>query len=77
MDNERMLIEKLKQRDEAAFVSETNQRMLLHRARSKVRGILENHFSTATRTDRDGAGIDLQATDGADNRLPGRTVTAK
>jgi RNA polymerase sigma-70 factor (ECF subfamily) len=35
---------------EALQISEANQRVLLHRARSKVRAVLEQHFGTgATR----------------------------
>ena len=67
-------------------ISETNQRVLLHRARSKVRGSLENHFSTqvtgasvtARRRERhrDASGIDLQRTDRTNNRIPGRRFVA-
>jgi RNA polymerase sigma-70 factor, ECF subfamily len=57
-------------------VSETNQRVLLHRARSKVRGTLENYYSNSGRANRDGKRLDLQGTDGADHRLPRRELAA-
>ena len=52
-------------------ISETNQRVLLHRARSRVRRGVEEHFSAKVehgRTRRN----ELQGTGGTGNGLPGR-----
>jgi RNA polymerase sigma-70 factor (ECF subfamily) len=55
-------------------ISETNQRVLLHRARSRVRGMVESHFSKSGRTDRDGSRTNLPTTDRDGDRLPRREL---
>ncbi len=67
-------------------ISETNPRVLLHRALSKMRGILENHFSTSSprkrdsvqpqERNRDATGTDLQGIDRTDHGLFGRAFIA-
>ena len=68
-------------------ISETNQRVLLHRARSNVRGILETYFSISDshrkhdsaqpqERNRDATGTDLQGIDRGDNGLLGRAFVA-
>jgi RNA polymerase sigma-70 factor (ECF subfamily) len=56
-------------------ITETNQRVLLHRARSNVRGIVDDHYSNSGRANR-GRRTDLQGTDRVDNELPRRVLAA-
>jgi RNA polymerase sigma-70 factor (ECF subfamily) len=57
-------------------ITETNQRVLLHRARSKVRAKVDDYNSNSGRAYRDGRRIDLRGTDRVDHRLPGRMLAA-
>lgn len=56
----------------ALEVSETNQRVLLHRARSRVRRALEQYFEGGRPNAAGSNGNDVQGAGGAGDGLPGR-----